>query len=110
LPLEAHVGENDGAALAGEGESLLEFHVSLLHQVSHDTAGAARDTGIAVDEDAPFSHSLPDEGNSSREVPDKLVVACIGDRNHFVFEVLGEERLDTVCHLEHVGDIGGFKA
>jgi len=49
LPLKAHVGEDDWAPFAGEGESRLEGHVFLLHEVGDDGTSAPRHTRVAVD-------------------------------------------------------------
>jgi len=38
--LKAHVGKNDWAPFAGEGESLLEAHILLNHEVGDDTTRA----------------------------------------------------------------------
>ena len=48
LPLESHVGEDDGSALASKGESLLELHVFLLHEEGYYTTGASGHSSIAV--------------------------------------------------------------
>ena len=102
LPLEAHVWEYNRPSLASKLECFLEHHVFLLHEVCDDATRAAAHASVAVDEDATLRHTLLDERNGGREVPDQARARRVRDGDHFILQVLREERLDATRHLENM--------
>jgi hypothetical protein len=64
---------------------------------------------MAVDQNTSSSGKTPfDKSNSSREVSNQVGRTDIVDFNDFVSEVVWEEWLNSLCHLQNVGDIVSF--
>ena len=90
LSLEAHVWKDHRSLLAGEAESFLKGHVPLLHQISDDTGGGARDASKAMYEDSSTrsSHAILDEGDGCGEVSQQTLTRVIHYVDDFILEFL----------------------
>lgn len=99
LPLEAHVGKNYRSALTSERKCFLKLHATFLHEVCNYARGAARDTGVAMDEHATRGYAFLDKGDSCWEMPHQLETAGIRNRYNLVLEVLRKEGLNAIGDL-----------